>query len=429
MRCGYIVKINPKAIRPHINADRLDCVEIFGCNVIIQKNLDTSKLYVYFPTDLQFGEEFATENNLLRKKDENGKEIGGYLDPDKRYLRPLKLRGEISDGLLLPLESLSKFTDISTLQEGDTISTLNGKEICCKYIPKRNPQRQRNSTDKKNQKKGKIEDDIIFPVHIDTEQLKYNLMKFRAGDHVTITEKLEGTSHRSALLPVRKTSWFRKLFKLGDKVTYKSFCGSRRVTISSVEGGYYGSNDFRMDIHRKLAPHLSPNMEVFGEIVGWSGPNTTPLMGTVDTTCLNDKEFTKKYGKQMVFNYGLNEGEYDFYVYRICILDEDGNVLIEYSTDQIVAWCEDHGFKHVPILYRGYITGEEDIKDLARTFNDGNSTLGNHWREGCVIRRDNNARKYEVYKDKNDYYKIMKGMAVDKISENTELSQDILEEM
>ena len=68
-----------------------------------------------------------------------------------------------------------------------------------------------------------------------------------------------------------------------------------------------------------------------------------------------------------------------------------------------------------------------ELEELATTYNDGESTLGPHWREGCVIRVENSF-KFEVYKSKNNNYRIMKGMAVDNL-DTTGLSQDILEEM
>lgn len=51
---------------------------------------------VYFPTDGQLSKEFAEANNLLRKLDENGHTIpgGGYMDPSKRNVRAINLRGE-----------------------------------------------------------------------------------------------------------------------------------------------------------------------------------------------------------------------------------------------------------------------------------------------------------------------------------------------
>lgn len=105
MYCAYVTRI--RNLRKHTNADRLLCGECFG----------------------------NTKNDLLRRKDENGAPAGGYLDPEKRNIKALKLRGEKSDGLFLPLSCLASFTDIKKLQEGDTISVLNGITICEKYVP------------------------------------------------------------------------------------------------------------------------------------------------------------------------------------------------------------------------------------------------------------------------------------------------------
>lgn len=133
MYCAYVTRIHN--LRKHTNADRLLCGECFGNTVIVDLGTDPDQLGVYFPTDGKLGLEFAQKNDLLRRKDENGAPAGGYLDPEKRNIKALKLRGEKSDGLFLPLSCLASFTDIKKLQEGDTISVLNGITICEKYIP------------------------------------------------------------------------------------------------------------------------------------------------------------------------------------------------------------------------------------------------------------------------------------------------------
>lgn len=431
---AYVVRL--KNIRKHSNADRLQCATVFGANVIVGLDANENDLYIYFPTEVQLDEEYCKINDLVRRKDENGNQCGGYLDPEKRYIRPLKLRGEVSDGLIMPLSSVASFNNgkVPEVKEGDTITIINGHTLCWKYIPPSKPVKMGGGAKKVK----KVEEKVVFPQHIDTPQLQYYIQNFYPRDHIIITEKLEGTSHRSALLPVKKTNWFRKLFHLPEKIVYKDFCGSRRVTIEEKDGGFYGSNDFRLDVHNKLVPHLKPNMEVFGEIVGYLGD--TPIMGSVNTKKLNDKEFTRTYGENMEFSYGCQRGEYKFYVYRIVLLDDDGDVAIEYSTDQIIAWCEDNGFEYVPILYRGYLGSYEwedadaearkEIEELASTYNDGPSTLdARHWREGCVIRRENNARKFDVYKSKNYTYRFLKGMATDNIQNADNISADLLEEM
>ena len=113
---------------------------------------------IYFPTDGKLGQEYAEANNLVRKKDENENNIGGYLDPEKRNITALKLRGEKSDGLFMPLTSLIPFGNIDKLKVGDRITTFNGNLICEKYIPRRNKVRKNGNANKqvKKSKKNRI---------------------------------------------------------------------------------------------------------------------------------------------------------------------------------------------------------------------------------------------------------------------------------
>lgn len=106
MYCAYITTI--KGLRKHTNADRLQCVEVFGQNVIVDLNYYEGQKVVFFPSDGQLSLEYATDNNLVRVKDENGNNIGGYMDPEKRNVTAIRLRGEKSEGLV--------FADRNTIQ-------------------------------------------------------------------------------------------------------------------------------------------------------------------------------------------------------------------------------------------------------------------------------------------------------------------------
>ena len=69
---AYVCKI--KNLRKHPNADRLMLGECFGNTVCVDTSYEVDELGIYFPTDGQVSPEFAECNNLLRKKDENGKQ-------------------------------------------------------------------------------------------------------------------------------------------------------------------------------------------------------------------------------------------------------------------------------------------------------------------------------------------------------------------
>ena len=128
---GYITAL--KNVRAHPNADRMKLADCFGNTVCVGLNAQEGDVVIYFPTDGQLSKAYAELNNLVRIKNEDGTYSGGYLDPDKRNIKAIKLRGEKSDGLTMPLSSLDAFGDTSALKVGDTISVFNGHEICKKY--------------------------------------------------------------------------------------------------------------------------------------------------------------------------------------------------------------------------------------------------------------------------------------------------------
>ena len=198
IHAGYVVKVNN--VRPHPNADRLQIATFFTNDVCIGTDVPIGELGIYFPTDLQLSEEYCAENHLCRKK-ADGSPDTGYMDPDKRNVKAIRLRGEPSDGIYMALSSL-EFTgaDLNEFNEGDTITVVNGHEICKKYIPKK---LNKVSIPQGNRvRKKKVPIAPLFKEHADTEQLAYNLSAFRPGDQIEITLKMHGTSQRTGYLPV-----------------------------------------------------------------------------------------------------------------------------------------------------------------------------------------------------------------------------------
>ena len=429
-----------KNVRPHPNADRLQIGECFGNTVIVSLEYEDNQLGVYFPSDGQLSLEFATVNNLVRKKDENGNNIGGYMDPDKRNVTAIKLRGEKSDGLFLPLISLETFGDIATLNEGDRIDNFNGHEICCKYVPRRNVRHGRMSNGNRTRKK-KVDVAPLFTEHADTEQLAYNLGAFKSGDEIEITLKMHGTSQRTAHLPVFKgynRTFLDKLFRREGTPIYDwgYVSGTRRTVLDNFEGGYYGSNEFREAHSKFFEGKLWKGEEVYYEVVGFTH-TCAPIMASCDNKKLNDKDFIKQYGKETVFSYGCNpmgarrewrhdeiEGYYvqwisepqsDIYVYRMTMTNEDGDV-VEYTPDFMRYRCEQMGVKTVPVMWKGVIPtvspsyAGEWIKDVAEEYYDGPDPIGKtHVREGVVVRILNRP-KFCAYKHKNWSFKALEGI-------------------
>lgn len=399
-----------------------------------------NQIGVYFPTDGQLSVEFADANNLLRKKDADGNNIGGYMDADKRNVTSIKLRGEKSDGLFLPLTCLESFGDVSNLKVGDVITTFNGHEICTKYIPHRNTRSGR-ATNGNHTRKKKAPIAPLFTEHADTEQLAYNLGAFQAGDQIEITLKMHGTSQRTGYLPVfkgYKRTFLDKILRREGTPIYDwgYVSGTRRTVLENFDGGYYGSNEFREQHSKFFEGKLHKGEEVYYEVVGFTHTGA-PIMATADNKKLNDKEFVKQYGKTTTFSYGCDPNPYDFgdplpdikqsdfYVYRMTMTNEDGDI-VEYTPDFMRYRCEQMGCKYVPVLYKGFIpeytqlcddvgsmtntNAGEWVKEHAEVFYDGPDPIGKtHVREGVVVRIVNKP-KFCAYKHKNFAFKCLEGL-------------------
>ena len=393
-------------VRKHPNADRLLLADVFGNTVCVSTDYTEGQLGVYFPTDGQLSLEFAEQNNLLRKKDDAGNNIGGYMDPEKRNVTAIRLRGEKSDGLFLPISALNycyAHHDASIeLRAGDVIDGLvNGHEICCKYIPRSNTRRGTVTGGNRTRKK-KVATAPLFAEHADTEQLAYNLGAFKPGDEIEITLKMHGTSQRTGYLPVLqghkdspwcelRNAWRKMWHGLFKKKTpfeeehdgepvydYGYVSGTRRVVLENYEGGFYGDNQFREQHSKTFEGKLWKGETVYYEVVGFT-TSGQPIMGDASNKKLNDKEFIKQYGETTRFSYGCDpkgtrevyscdeQGHFktfidapqsDIYVYRMTMTNPDGEV-VEYTPDFMRYRCEQMAVKTVPVFWKGIIPHAE----------------------------------------------------------------------
>ena len=440
---AYITTL--KNVRKHPNADRLQLGDCFGNTVCVNLDYTEGEIGVYFPTDGQLSEEFATVNNLVRKKDDAGNNIGGYMDPSKRNVQAIRLRGEKSDGLFLPLSCLVYTgVNLDDLNIGNPITVVNGHEICQKYIPRRNPSRGAERAGNKTRKK-KVAISPLFAEHADTEQLAYNLGAFKVGDQIEITLKMHGTSQRTGYLPVfkgYKRTLLDRIFRREGTPIYDwgYVSGTRRTVLENYDGGYYGSNEFRERHSKVFEGKLWKGETVYYEVVGFT-QDGSPIMGKCNNKKINDKAFIKRYGETTVFSYdcdpkgktqdtpanqsgGFMETPWQsqLYVYRMTMTNEDGQV-IEYTPDFMRYRCEMMGVRTVPVFTQFYLdpgllefetrTPGEIVKNCAECYYAGPDPIGKtHVREGVVVRIINRP-KFTAYKHKNFEFKVLEGIIKD----------------
>lgn len=409
MYCGYVTKL--KNVRTHPNADRLMLAECFDSTVVVGLDAQEGDVVIYFPVDGQLSEEYCAVNDLVRRKDENGNSVGGYLEPDKRNIKAIRLRKEKSDGLVMPLSSVAYISKHlpDMLQVGDQITVLDGKEICRKYIPRGNRRVGARAQTKKQ--KRKVNEFPLFKEHKDTQQLDYNISSFKEGDLVALTLKMHGTSGRTAYLPSAGKNKFQEfLYKFIPH--YKLVTGTRRVVLDGFDnGGYYSDNVFRKKYHDLLKGKLLKGETIYYEIVGWVDDNIT-IMGIADNKKMNDKDFTNKYGDKTIFSYGCEKGQNQMYVYRMTMTTPDGEV-IEYPWSYVKYRCELMGLNHVMDLDRFIYTNEEDLYNRVNKWLDIEDPIGRtHISEGVVARLEDKST-FTAFKKKSFAFKVLEGIVKD----------------
>ncbi len=449
---AIVVKID--VVKPHPDADRIQLALVLGYQVVVSLESKAGDVGLLFPDDGQLSSAYAEANNLIGIIDSEGNRKGGYFDQNRR-VRAQKFRGEKSEAYFAPLSSL-EFTgyDISKLKIGDRFDVLNSVHICNKYINTRT----RNASQQNKNKKTKREKEFtkkfnshlknLFPEHFETDQFRHYADKIPHNSLITITSKLHGTSGRVSYIPVIVgKKWYEKIFDFitrnkEDKTEYKYVHGSRRVILTKDGGdGYYHNTNFRDNVLERFKGKLRKNEVVYFEIVGYCD-NGKPIMNPVDTRKLKDKKFVKRFGEQMIYKYGCPECTCDIYVYRMCVVNCDGETE-ELPWNRVKQRCNEMGVNYVPeivdptiqslpFIYNENDDGNKRLKDLVEYLTDdvdiADPIDNSHVREGICIRVDDPHGKTKIYKSKTFVFKILEGLVKDSGEEDMEEVESLMEE-
>lgn len=315
--------------------DNLIGVPVLGHQALTTKGVKAGDFRVAFTAETQLSEDYCHHNNLYRDAYQNADPTEkGYLEKNRR-VRALKLRGHVSNALLMPLTSLA-YTGypLASLRPGDTFDTLDGHEVCCKYeIPVK---AQYGPKASKVEKAFKRVEEKLFPEHLETDQYWRNKHLLKTGQEVVITQKLHGTSWRGGNVPVRrKKGWieraFNRFFATPD-YEYAVVFGSRKVIKDpdNPNQQHYYKDDIWTEYGAKIAALIPEGILVYGELVGW----------TADGAAL-----------QKNYTYHLTPGECDLYVYRVAQINAQGH-LADLSWDGVKDFCQARGLKWTPELWR-----------------------------------------------------------------------------
>lgn len=385
----YQALVSRITLRPHPNADKLQIGVCAGNQVIVGLDTKGGDLGVFFPPDGQLNYEFAKTHKLL-------KEDGGYVDTNRR-VRAIKLRGERSEGIWLPMSALGSPWD--KLRDG---SVIEDERLAVKYetpATKRAQLQQARIARPANR---------WFPKHRDTQQLRYFINNIPPGAHIIITEKLHGTSGRYALVrdPQPRT-WLDKLLRR-TRAPYNFLVGSRNVVLSKhPEMGYYGSEQFRTDAVRGL--ELAKGEIVYGELVGYTDTGGLIMPAhSVDRTKLAG--VYEQFGSTMKYTYGCLPGTCQFYIYAISRVLEDGTIW-ELPWYAVEARAHELGFPLVPEI-ASFINNEHGFTLSDAILEKPSKLDSSHIAEGVVVRVESKWG-IQYYKQKSFTFQVLEGIAKD----------------
>lgn len=359
---SLIVKISKiDSIAPHSNADRLCIAFVRGWQCIVAKNAyKAGDLCIYIPIDSILPQE--VEDKLFGPDSK--------IKLDKHRVRTIKIRGTISQGMIAPIDM---FNLHSYSLDDDVAGVLN----ITKYEP---PAAEIPSSMRGGLQSPKKKQNDNFKKYIDMENFKNFPDMFKEDDHISITEKLHGTSFRAGWVPTQATTLWKKIQKFLRLLPDWEFCyGSRNVQLQEKSyKGFYAKDLYTKTVeHYKLKDVLPKGIVVYGEVIG--------------------------HGIQNGYTYGMNTPkEHKLFVYDV---KENGGYV---GYNRFKEFCNHHNLERVPELYCGVFS-----KEIAFSHVSGASTLTPEQkvREGIVIKQLNGCDPGEgrkVLKFLNDEYLLNK---------------------
>lgn len=281
------------SISPIEDADAIEVAQVLGWNVVIKKGeFKVNDLVVYIEIDSWIPHEIAP---FLSK----GKEPRVYENITGEKLRSIKLRGQVSQGLILPLNILPNTLEI---QEGlDVSSVLNIIKYeppipaCLHGVQKGNYPSFLNKTDE-----------------VRVQNLQTLLEKFK-GTKCYISEKLDGSSatyflkdgefgvcSRNLWLEEDDTNSFWKIAKLYDieknlRNLNRNLAIQGELIGSNVQGNKYGLKEQDIFIFNVIDLDTSKylDFEDFLEVVKLLNLKTVPIINKDFELSHNIKELVE----------------------------------------------------------------------------------------------------------------------------------------
>jgi len=336
-------KVTLRDFVPIPNRDRIQHTVLNGCRVIVSNESKVGDTGIFFPVESQLSADFLSKNNLYSDKELNAnKEKTGYFQ-SKGRVRCISLGKAQSEGLFIPLESLIvwnpklKLSDLQNIPDNTVFDTVEGLELCKKYIPVvAEPRQAGNGKKLKKKVKSRI---INYNLHYSTPKLNDNIHILEPQDEIVLDIKYHGTSFSMGRVLVRRplslVEKIAKFFKV--KVVeeeYDNIYSSRTVIKNDLptdKHNHYYKEDVWEKTFNELSPFLTDGLSFYGEIVGYTA---------------GGREIQKGY------SYLCKQGESKALIYRITQTSTNGKVY-EFPKTEVIKFCKLRGLNYPDVLFKG----------------------------------------------------------------------------
>lgn len=334
---------------PIENADKIQKAVVLGNDVVVSKDVKVGDKMLYFVSGTKLSEDYCKLNNLLDKAELNSDNTKvGFISHRQFRVKAIKLRGVVSDGMLMPLLSLvpvlgSSNGFLTNLKVGDEFTDIENVSICEKYItPVKTNSQKGQKTKNPNKLKGLLLDNQ-FRFHHETEHFVKHKNKFTQETEIIITRKLHGSSMILANVLVNKElSFLDKVYKFfGATIVTKEYgivwssgkpkskmpkgIESKTNKWETSNQSYYTS-DIWARAYKEIGDCVEKGVSIYAEIVG-------------------------KGVQGDLFTYNQ---DYGIHVYRITRTSVDGDV-VELSWEQVKKYCEKYGLNYVEEYFVGKV--------------------------------------------------------------------------
>ena len=427
-----------KGVFPIEGADKIQRCNVNGNDVVISKDIQIGDKMLYFVSGTRLNSDYCKYNNLLDKAEFNiDSTKKGFISYKQFRIKAIKLKGIISDGMLMPLDSLDAFhLDLKkNVKVGDEFTDIGDYSLCEKYfVPVRNSN-PGGKAPKQLKRISRLVENQFF-LHGDTDNLRKNIHKINPNDIIGIHYKKHGTSFVAGNILVKKNlKWYERLAKrLGLDIVdtqYDIVYSGRKVVkneyLNTETGAGYYEEDIWGEVAKEIGHLIPKNWTLYGEILGYTSSGAYI---------------------QQDFDYGCEQGKHKFYVYKISVVNSDGKLI--YLTDkQIEEYCEKVGllYKDTFIYYgKAYalfskLIGKSKNKDfdleewqnkflelLEKEYNEKDCYMcTNKVPEEGVIIRIEKTFEYEAYKLKSKRFLLKESELQEKEVSNIEDEENLEE--